>query len=621
MFLAYPYTDLYNLNLDWMIKAIKEVQEVIENLGSVVNTFNEREGDVVLTSEDVNSLEIDSVVTLPEGSFDTITEAQKTAYYEAGKRIIVALNTYGDYSRLGFLYKAGSAVGMAEYVPTQEEHAVLSFNGRTGRVTLNDSDVNNLQIRPVLQLNGSDVSSLTTAQKLQYFDAGIRFVHCVPTQGGTLTTQKLYTLTVNESGGTRIPYVTAYDPLQGQGLVKAVNSESPNTSGQLYLYADDITMANDDNDTVYDRIRDLESAAVTSVNGATPTQGAVEITGGDIQVAADDDTTLDVFASDVYSELEDRVKSVNGVTPTSGAVSLTGADIAVSASDATKINVKLESLMSKVVNNVEYIQGVLSVADSAASPLQPPDLITAVWNALNPTYPTNYFMDVRSYNVSRYRLMWGFKTSTGNGMLYLQDFLTGNAGGYQTLYKLTASNNVLKVTMLPDIDSLAVVELNNRSGATHSAGDFIATPSGFVRAKTDIAADINLISSTDTEKFANGILNAMQYEELVLSETDFISGTITSANFQMSLFRFGPLKLIKGRITFVGFDSSLTYVDVLNIPSRFRPENSTVVIATTGVNTPINIAVSLTPSVLRIYKNPDVQEMTNFPIRFMCVYF
>lgn len=346
MFLAYPYTDLYNLNLDWMIKAIKEVQEVIENLGSVVNTFNEREGNVVLTSEDVNNLEIDSVVTLPEGSFDTITEAQKTAYYEAGKRIIVALNTFGDYSKLGFLYKAGAAVGMAEYVPTPAEYAVLSFNGRTGQVTLTDTDINNLQIKPVLQLNGVDVSSLSTAQKLQYFDAGIRFVHCVPIQGGTLTTQKLYTLNVNESGGTRIPVLALYDPLQGQGLVKAVNSESPNNAGQVYLYADDIDMANDDDDTVYERITNLESAAVKSVNGITPTQGAVEITGTSIQVASDDDTTIDDFAVDVYSELGDRVKSVNGVTPTSGAVTLTGGDIAVASDDATKID---EALANRVV--------------------------------------------------------------------------------------------------------------------------------------------------------------------------------------------------------------------------------------------------------------------------------
>lgn len=623
MFLAYPYTDLYNLNLDWMIKAIKEVQEVIENLGSVVNTFNEREGDVVLTASDVNNLQIDSVVTLPEGSFDTLTEAQKTAYYEAGKRILVALDAMGEYSKLGFLYKAGASIGMAEYYPTPAEYAVLSFNGRTGQVTLNTNDVNNLDIQPVLQIYGADISTLTNEQKLQYFDAGIRFIQCIPTQSGTLTTQKLYNLRVQENGDIRTPVVVAYDPLQGQSLVKAVNQSSPNNAGQLYLYADGIDMANDDNDTVYSRITTLEGAAVKSVNGVQPTQGDVVVTGSSIQVASDDDTTIDDFAVYVYQKLDEKVESVNGVLPTQGAVTVTGADIAVSANDATKIDAALELCEKRIYDrNIEYIRGIFTVEDTAASPYTTYQILTALWSAITPiTYAINFDIQVRSSHNTRRRLAWGFKTLSNSGSLYLQDVRKTTNEDFQTLYQLVSDGTNTSIAFTPKSTWLSYNEPEFISTDAYSAGDFISTPAGIVRAKTDLTAGTNLYTSSNTEKFANGILNALQYEELVLSATDFISGTITDTDFQMSLFRFGPLKLIMGRVTFVAFNSSLSYVDILNIPARFRGAKSESMLASTRINTPINISIAVTPTTLRVFKNPDVQSLTNFSIRFCNVYY
>ena len=589
MFLAYPYTDLYNLNLDWMIKAIKEVQEVIENLGSVVNTFNEREGDVVLTASDVNNLQIDSVVTLPEGSFDTITEAQKTAYYEAGKRIIVALNTYGDYSKLGFLYKAGASVGMAEYVPTQEEYAVLSFNGRTGRVTLNDSDVNNLQIQPVLQLNGRDVSSLTTNQKLQYFDAGIRFIHCVPVQGGTITTQKLYTLNVNESGGTRIPYVTAYDPLQGQGLVKAVNSESPNTSGQLFLYADDITMANDDNDTVYDRIRDLESAAVTSVNGVTPTQGAVEITGSSIQVASDDDTTIDDFAVDVYSELEARVKSVNGVTPNAaGAVTITGADVAVSAGDSTTVNAKFDNYQLIVKDSITYITGDIQVDIQSTGNVDYITVLNAVYVQLFNTMTTSFAVVDATLFVANQSYRW-----------YLKGFVSkpNNSGFFELTIPLIRNTPIIAVvrfdavTLLdgfPTMKDLAYFEQYATATRAYSKGDYVYAHDGLYRTIKDTPIGTSLQNTSFAEKMNTaGVLNEYTYDDYKLPAECFDGVYLSNTDYALRFSKLGKLKILRGTIRVLQ-NSPSAVVTIATWPEALRPTGLSLHITATSWIDPIN---------------------------------
>lgn len=572
MFLAYPYTDLYNLNLDWMIKAIKEVQEVIENLGSVVNTFNEREGNVVLMSEDVNSLEIDSVVTLPEGSFDTITEAQKTAYYEAGKRIIVALNTFGDYSKLGFLFKAGSSVGMAEYVPTQAEYAVLSFNGRTGQVTLTDTDVNNLQIQPVLQLNGVDVSSLSTAQKLQYFDAGIRFVHCVPIQGGTLTTQKLYTLNVNESGGTRIPILVVYDPLQGQGLVKAVNNESPNNQGQLYLWADGITMANDDTDTVYDRIRDLESAAVTSVNGETPTQGAVVLTGGDIAVASDDDTTIDEFASDVYSELEDRVKSVNGVVPTSGAVTVYGTDVTMSSSDAITIKAAIDSCEKKVVDGVTYTRGHITVEDTAQNLAILSAVFDFVWPLISANGEQIFDFIVNSTNqTSPLKHIRGYKSGTNGFMIG-----TTNTPLFPTpIYAQVSANTITLNTPTPE-SFLAKYVPGSTALEAYEVGDYVMWRNGVGVVNTTMVVGDSMTGSKVT-RINDGLFNQFKQTSLDLAsliDTNYV--TVNGSGEKLIVGKFGPVKIITGIFTVVTEPPTSGGSPFLTLPAEYRPIIDTV---------------------------------------------
>ena len=51
MFFPYPYTDLYNLNLDWMIKTMKEMQAIVGPLSRIVNSVNGMTGDVQITKD------------------------------------------------------------------------------------------------------------------------------------------------------------------------------------------------------------------------------------------------------------------------------------------------------------------------------------------------------------------------------------------------------------------------------------------------------------------------------------------------------------------------------------------------------------------------------------------
>lgn len=184
----YPYTDLYSLNLDWIIKAIKEVQQVIGELGTVVNSVNGQSGDVVITDDmitsilgsvvnsvngqagavvitkemlttilegvvnsfngrtgtvqllpaDVNATRIDITWTSDPGdTIGSLTQAEIDALYADGKRVLIFVNNVGSPDQIYFLTIVGDAVTPQPYTPTAATSGVLSVNGQSGVVTLN----------------------------------------------------------------------------------------------------------------------------------------------------------------------------------------------------------------------------------------------------------------------------------------------------------------------------------------------------------------------------------------------------------------------------------------------------------------------------------------------------
>ena len=162
MIFKYPYTDLYNLNLDWVIQAIKEVQQTITDLGTVVNTFNGESGDVTLdaagiasivggivnsfngrsgavelTEADVNATLIDIVWTSDPGEvIGDLTQTALNELFAAGRRVLIFNNALGEPDRIYFLTRVNDVPTPQQYIPTGAIAGVASVNGQTGAVTV-----------------------------------------------------------------------------------------------------------------------------------------------------------------------------------------------------------------------------------------------------------------------------------------------------------------------------------------------------------------------------------------------------------------------------------------------------------------------------------------------------
>ena len=162
MIFKYPYTDLYNLNLDWVIQAIKEVQQTITDLGTVVNTFNGESGDVTLdaagiasivggivnsfngrsgavelTEADVNATLIDIVWTSDPGEvIGDLTQTALNELFAAGRRVLIFNNALGEPDRIYFLTLVNDVPTPQQYTPTGAIAGVASVNGQTGAVTV-----------------------------------------------------------------------------------------------------------------------------------------------------------------------------------------------------------------------------------------------------------------------------------------------------------------------------------------------------------------------------------------------------------------------------------------------------------------------------------------------------
>ena len=167
MIFKYPYSDMYTLNLDWMVNAIKEVQDVIGELGEVVNSVNEmtgevvltkqfvldllgsavekfngRSGEVTLTAADVNATAIDiTYVSDPGETISDFTSADLTEMYGSGKRLMILLNNMGAPDQLYCLVPVGNTIEAQAYTPTAAEAGVVSVNGASGALILNGDNL------------------------------------------------------------------------------------------------------------------------------------------------------------------------------------------------------------------------------------------------------------------------------------------------------------------------------------------------------------------------------------------------------------------------------------------------------------------------------------------------
>lgn len=268
----YPYTDLYSLNLDWIIKAIKEVQQVIGELGSVVNSVNGQSGDVVLTNEmltsilgsvvnsvngqagavvitkemlttilegvvnsfngrsgtvqllpaDVNATRIDITWTSDPGdTIGSLTQAEIDALYADGKRILIFVNNVGSPDQIYFLTIVGDTVTPQPYTPTAATSGVLSVNGQSGVVTLNADNL------PVA-LGETDTigDALDSKQAVLTFDSAPTANSANPvTSGGVYTADQSLGNAITTLAGTVNQHSDQIEEL-GNALAYVINGDT-----------------------------------------------------------------------------------------------------------------------------------------------------------------------------------------------------------------------------------------------------------------------------------------------------------------------------------------------------------------------------------------------------------
>lgn len=212
MIFKYPYTDLYNLNLDWILQAIKEIQQITGELGTLVNSVNGMTGDVEITSAMITEI-MGTIVTSLNGQSGDVT-----------------LTASDLLSILG--------------------GAVTSFNTRQGDVTLTASDINDTMIDITWTSDPGDIlSDLTQADLDSMYEDGKRILIFL---NNLSVPDQIYFLTLVGGEVT----AQAYTPTASMAGVTTVNGYS----GAVNLYADNIYLANDSEDTIEDALNDVDTA-------------------------------------------------------------------------------------------------------------------------------------------------------------------------------------------------------------------------------------------------------------------------------------------------------------------------------------------------------------------------
>lgn len=207
-FKEYPYTDLYNLNLDWMIDIVKryadtiddipaKVKDAVEKLGeSLVLSVNGESGDVILYK--------DQYTQLPE-----IEEAENPVWNFSRK-------VNGVLTGLQFLNNGTVELILGtqriKFI-TSTDAMVSKFNNRTGEVNLTSTDVNNLRIPTVYIMEGT-IDDYTPVQLKNLYNIGYRFM----VQPDT------------ETSGLKVMYVLALDNSTGIVSARLFITESGTTT-------------------------------------------------------------------------------------------------------------------------------------------------------------------------------------------------------------------------------------------------------------------------------------------------------------------------------------------------------------------------------------------------------
>lgn len=180
MFFKFPYTDLYSLNLDWILTQIKNYTEYLEQLKTDLPEAADIEylkDNIPLLKEIIENL--DSIVTSVNGMSGDVNLGT----------IVHSVNGLTGNVQLGTL--------------------VNSVNGQTGAVTLDNDFVNGLKIEVVLQTT-DPIQTFTPANIKALFNSGIRFIIIDNSEFYTINPDGTYVKFNPTTPSTEIGNITAF---------------------------------------------------------------------------------------------------------------------------------------------------------------------------------------------------------------------------------------------------------------------------------------------------------------------------------------------------------------------------------------------------------------------------
>ena len=358
MYIRFPYTDMYALNLDWILQQIKQfesdnaqIEQLIESLGTVVNTVNGQTGDVTISDAMIAGAKLNAVYVAPNVPWTNIV-GNIESLYNSGIRIIVCGTNDRD---MYVLKRSGNTVDYARYNPLGSASTfVESVNGQSGAINITDSMINATDINIFEWADpGDTINDYTQASLLNLFDNGIRFIL---TQNSYGDYANLYTL---YKSGSTVGWIE-YAPTGAIAGVTSVNG----MSGVVTLTAGDVGAV----------------PTTTEVNG-NPLSSDVVLTAGDVGAVPTTrtvnnkalSTNISLTASDVGAvpttrTVNNKALSSNitlnpgdiGAVPTTRTINnkALSTDITIDGSD---ISTEIMSAGNTLTQDLTALKGLISI--------------------------------------------------------------------------------------------------------------------------------------------------------------------------------------------------------------------------------------------------------------------
>ena len=341
MFENFPYTNFHDLNLDWIIKKVKEAYSPDNPPDNLVLSVNGETGDVILYQSEN--------MVFPDVTSDQWRMVRSADGHTTGVLF--------DQNLMYVMYdNIADRVYTVNHPP---QYPVTSVDGQTGAVhvfpnaatRLPDVTENYTNIRRQIQTEGTDnVVGIELKQNKAY-----RMKDASRYEIYDSDNPPPYPVTsVNGSTGAvvlAIPFtdVTVDDVMFVEAVTGhewGIGRETADGTATIQIVTDTtkaevyIDFFDDGGQVSYTKklltTDDIPSSSgVVSINGRT---GVVTLYGTDIAMSSTDNTTIKA-----------AIEAVDGKT---------GADIAVSGSDATKIDAALSSMSTALSSNAASIEGL-----------------------------------------------------------------------------------------------------------------------------------------------------------------------------------------------------------------------------------------------------------------------